>query len=132
MSMRILSPEGLHKPMSYYSQGIVTGHGIIYIAGQAAIYADGTIIAPHKIEEQIHQSFRNMQIVLTDAQAGFADIVKITVFIRRVDLIAPFFEIARQYFGEHRPAVTIIVVEDLAFKDFLNEFEAIVEDRSTA
>lgn len=90
------------KAVGPYSQAI-EAHGILYISGQLPVDgATGTM--PETIEEQTHQSLKNLGHILREAGYDYSDVVKTTVLL---DLIADFAAmnaIYATYFTTDMPA----------------------------
>lgn len=106
-----------------YSQGVVVGN-LVYTSGQIPVNpADGTI--PATIEEQAHQSLRNVKAVLEAVGAAMDNVVKTTVFIQDMGTFAKVNEIYAAYFnGPILPARSCVEVAKLP-KGVLIEIEAI-------
>ena len=61
------------------------------------------------IIEQAEQCFRNVAGVLEQAGTSFADVVRITYLLTRREDFEPIWPVLQRYFGEVRPACTMIV-----------------------
>lgn len=125
MPRKILSPPTVHKPTTYYSHAIAFEE-VVYLAGQAPHDLTGAVIPPENPEGQVRQVFENMKAVLEAAEADFGQVARMSVLVRRADIFPIFWKVARQYLGEHCPAVTAAVVKGLAGADYLVEIDAIV------
>jgi enamine deaminase RidA (YjgF/YER057c/UK114 family) len=77
------------------------------------------------VVEQTRQIFRNMEVVLQAAGCGFADVVKVTVFLLDVDDRARINPVRQEVFGDARPASTLVEVSALAVPGALLEIEAV-------
>ncbi|SDX85128.1 MULTISPECIES: RidA family protein [unclassified Paenibacillus] len=106
-----------------YSQAIKLGN-LLFTSGQIPLTAEGVLVEGG-IEEQTHQVFRNLQAVLAEAGATFADVAKATVFIKDMNQFAALNTIYASYFGDHKPARSTVEVARLP-KDVLVEIELIV------
>jgi enamine deaminase RidA (YjgF/YER057c/UK114 family) len=60
----------------------VRGNHLIFIAGQAAVDASGTVVGGDNVEEQAEQAFRNVSAALESVGCTAANRVKLTVFMR--------------------------------------------------
>jgi 2-iminobutanoate/2-iminopropanoate deaminase len=76
------------------------------------------------IKEQTHQVFKNLEAVLTAAEASFETVVKATVFIKSMDDFAAINEVYGEYFSTNKPARSCVEVARLP-KDALVEIEVI-------
>jgi enamine deaminase RidA (YjgF/YER057c/UK114 family) len=110
------------------SQGIRIGD-VVVLSGQVAVDGDGNIVGRNDLKAQTRQVFRNIETILTSAGASFSNVVKLTTFftvdITNPKLVADYFDVRLQFFGDHRPASTGVQVVALAFPDLLLEVEAI-------
>lgn len=124
MARQVLSPDTVHKPTTYYSHAVVV-QNVVYLAGQAPHDATGAVWDPSDPAGQVRRVFENMAEVLKAAQAGFGDVVRLTILVRRADLVEVVWQVAREYLDLHRPAVTIATVDGLAGRDYLLEMDAV-------
>jgi enamine deaminase RidA (YjgF/YER057c/UK114 family) len=60
------------------------------------------------VVEQAEQCLRNIQSALGEAGAAFADVVRVRYILPRVEDFEPCWPVLRRYFGEARPAATMI------------------------
>jgi 2-iminobutanoate/2-iminopropanoate deaminase len=124
MTAHVVSPDTVHKPTTYYSHAMVT-KGMVYTAGQAPHDLHGKVLPPSDSRMQIRQVFENMRAVLTASYSSFDNVVQIRIFLRERDILHEFWQIAREYFHDNHPAVTISVVDGLAGSDYLLEMDVI-------
>jgi 2-iminobutanoate/2-iminopropanoate deaminase len=124
MTRTIVSPPFIHKTVGY-SHAVQAGN-TLYIAGQVATDADGTLVGEGDIEAQVEQVWRNLKAVLGYAGGTVDDIVKITVFATDI-AYRPAIAAARERVFAHGryPASTFLVVQSLARPELLVEIEAI-------
>jgi 2-iminobutanoate/2-iminopropanoate deaminase len=123
MSRRELMVDGLAPPISHYADAVVAGDSL-YISGIVPIDAEGNVVGEDVIA-QTRQVFANMRLVLAAAGAQPSDVVKVTVYLLDVDdrpLINPVRE---EFFGDARPASTLVEVSRLAVPGARVEIEAI-------
>lgn len=124
MPRQMLSPETVHKPTTYYSHGIVIDN-VVYLAGQAPHDVSGAVWPSSDPTGQVRYVFENISEVLKAAGATFNDIVRMTVLVRHPDLFPLVWQMAEDYLGDHKPAITGAVVEGLAGADYLLEIDTI-------
>jgi 2-iminobutanoate/2-iminopropanoate deaminase len=105
-----------------YSQAVKVGN-FVFTSGQIPLNAAGQLVEGD-ITVQTHQVFQNLQAVLTEAGASFAQVVKATVFLRDMNEFAAVNEIYASYFGEHKPARSTVEVAKLP-KDVSIEIELV-------
>jgi enamine deaminase RidA (YjgF/YER057c/UK114 family) len=82
-------------------------------------------LVPGDIVAQTRQVFDNVRLVLEAAGAGFADVVKVTVFLVDVDDRAAVNTVRQEVFGDARPASTLVEVSRLAIPGARIEVEAV-------
>lgn len=128
MTQTHLLPEGWKKPIGY-SNGIVTEGKMIVLGGQIGWNKD-QVFEVHTFVEQFKVTLENIAALLTEADAGPQDVVRLTWFITdKKEYLANLKEVGRVYreiFGTHYPAMSVVQVADLM------EDEAKVEIEATA
>lgn len=99
-------------PAGHYSQGI-RANGFIFVSGQLGIDPQNPDAPPGKIEEQAHQTIKNVRAVLRAGGTDLDRVVKATVYIANIKYWAKVNEIYASYFGDHKPARAIVPTRDL-------------------
>ena len=115
--------EGLAEPLSHYTDAVRAG-GLLFISGLVPVDAEGKLVGDD-VAEQTRQIFRNMELVLKAAGCGFEDVVKVTSFLLNVDDRPAINPVRMEFFGETRPASTLVEVSALAVPGALLEIEAV-------
>ena len=122
--------KGLSEPISHYTDAVVAGPGrTIYISGQGSIDESGKLVGRGDIAAQTRKTLDNMKIALAAAGATLADVVKVTVYLGNVDDRQKVNEVRKEYFGESKPASTLIQISRFAIEGMLIEIEAIAVAR---
>ena len=118
-----INPPGLSTPTTY--SHIVKAGNTLYIAGQVGADAQGKIAGPGMVE-QLEQVLKNLQIALKSQGADFSHITKITIYTTDVEAFrAPeAAKVRAKYFGNNRPASTLVGVTRLATPEYKVEIEA--------
>lgn len=127
-SVHHLNPETMHKNPAFTQVITVTGPTkTIYIGGQDAVDAQGTIVGKGDLAAQTHQVLRNLRNALTAAGAGPEHIIKWNVYLLQGQSLQAGFAAFQQFWGErpHPPIITSAFVSELAHPDFLVEIDAI-------
>ena len=119
--MLIKELQGASPAVGPYSAGVKLGD-FVYISGQLPTDAEGNL--PEGIEAQTHQSIKNLQTVLGNANLELRHVVKTTVFLQDINDFAKFNAIYASYFTAPFPARSCVEVARLP-KDVLLEIEAI-------
>lgn len=113
--------EGQPEPVSHYCH-VVRAGSHIWVSGTIGMAADGSI--PEGVVEQFDLALGNLDTCLKAAGGGAEHVVKVTLFLTDIDE-RPLINPARQrYFGEHRPASTLVEVARLVLPKLKVEIEA--------
>jgi reactive intermediate/imine deaminase len=104
----------------------VQAAGLIFVSGQVALDGQGRVVGIGDMGAQARQAFRNLGAVLDAAGCSYADVVKLTYFVRDVDAVAAI-RAARDEFVDmaNPPASTLVEVSRLFMADLLIEIEAV-------
>ena len=112
MGTRPVSTQGAPAAIGPYSQGIIAG-GLLFTAGQIALDpATGTVVAGDVVA-QTQRVLANLAAVLAAAGAGWADVVKTTVYLVDLRDFPAVNEIYGQTLGNARPARSTVQVAAL-------------------
>lgn len=120
-SIRRLTVPGQPEPISHYCHATRAGDRV-WISGTVGIAANGAI--PGDTVEQFRVALDNLDAVLRAAGGAPGDIVKVTVFLTDIADRARINPLRVAYFGEHRPASTLVEVSALALPELKVEIEA--------
>ena len=112
-----------------YSRAVRVG-ATVYVAGTTATDASGGVVGPGDPYAQTMQALRIIEAALSTAGASLRDVVRTRLFVTD---ITQWQEIGRahgEFFGEVRPATTMVEVRRLIDPAMLVEIEAeaVVED----
>lgn len=111
------------QPISHFSDAVLAGR-TLYVSGLVATDERGEVVGVGDVVEQTRQIFRNLRRVLEAAGAGPGDVAKLTIFMRDVDQRPLINPVRKEFFGEHRPASTLVEVSRLVREELLLEIEA--------
>lgn len=106
MTRRLISSGSTFEAEIGYSRAVVDGDWV-FVSGctgfdyQTMTIADGLL-------EQTEQALRNIESALRQAEANFADIVRVTYVVPDAEEFPQCWPILRKYFGEIRPAAMMI------------------------
>ncbi len=99
---------------------------IVYLSGQIPFDSDGELVGDGDFEAQTRQVFTNLTAGLEAAGVGWADVVKLSYFVRDVSNAAGMRAIRDEFIDtEHPPASTLVEVSRLFRDDVLIEVEAV-------
>ena len=116
--------EGMAEPLSHYTDAVKAG-GLLFVSGIVPIDAEGKLVGDGDVAEQARQVFRNMELCLNAAGCGFDDVVKVVHYLLDVDDRPKINPVRMEFFGEARPASTLVEVSALAVPGALLEIEAV-------
>lgn len=122
--MKHLLPEGWPRP-SGYSNGIQALGEQIFVAGMIGWDKHGKF--PEDFVDQFEQVLRNTVAVLAEADAGPENVVRMTWFIKDLDVyrdnLPAIGKAYRAVMGKNFPAMAVIGVNDLVEADAMIEIE---------
>ena len=120
----IATPEA--KPVANYKMGTrMQGGRLLYISGQVAWDASGSIVGKGDARAQARQTFQNLRGVLQAAGGDLKDLMKMTTYITKIEDRPAVAEVRSEVFKGELPASTLIVVKSLFHPDFLIEIEGV-------
>ncbi|GAA1142224.1 RidA family protein [Nocardioides aquiterrae] len=119
-----ISVEGLAEPISHYCHAVRYGD-LLFVSGCAPFDDDGNVVAPGDVVGQTEFVLEQMGQILAAAGGSFADVLKVTVFLTDVADRQTINPVRQKYFGDARPASTLIGVTELAVPGMLVEIEAV-------
>ena len=104
----------------------VEAAGLLFVSGQVPLDERGELVGAGDMGEQARQAFRNLGAVLAAAGAGFADVVKLTYFVRDVGAVGAIRAARDEFIDTDRPpASTLVEVSRLFRPELLIEIEAV-------
>jgi reactive intermediate/imine deaminase len=114
----------LGEPISHYVHAVRFGD-LLFISGCAPVDEHLQLVGGDDVVAQTEQVLRNLGRVLQAAGLAAADVLKVTVFLTDI-ADRPKVNLARQaFFGDTRPASTLVEVSALAFSGMRVEIEAV-------
>jgi enamine deaminase RidA (YjgF/YER057c/UK114 family) len=102
---RISSGSSFEQEIGF-SRAVVDGDWVFVSGTTGFDYAAMTISGD--VVEQAEQCLRNIDKALAEAGSGRADIVRVRYILPRVEDFEPCWPVLRNYFGDVRPAATMI------------------------
>jgi enamine deaminase RidA (YjgF/YER057c/UK114 family) len=90
-----------------YSRALIDGDWIFVSGTTGFDYANMTI--SEDVAQQCRQAMRNLESALSRADASIADVVRVRYILPRREDFAPCWPVLKEYFGDVRPAATMIV-----------------------
>jgi 2-iminobutanoate/2-iminopropanoate deaminase len=125
--MKKVQVENTPIPLGHYSQAIVS-NGFLFTSGILPIRIQNSEKLPPEssIEEQLKVVLDNLNVILESVGSSKENVVKTTIFVSDGSQWAVINQIYADFFGEHRPARSIVPVSGLHY-GFKIELEAIAE-----
>jgi len=121
---RIRLAGQLAEPISHYTDAVEAG-GFLYVSGMLPVDAGGELVGADDVIAQTEQVLSNVGTVLEAAGVTFHDVVKVGVYVRDMADRELINAVRRRYFGEARPASTLVEVSALAHPGALVEVDAV-------
>ena len=114
----------LAEPIGPFTDGVEAG-GFLYVSGMLPFDAKGDLVGVGNVVRQTEQVLDNVGDVLRAAGATFDDVVRVGVYLLNMANRQAVNTVRRRYFGDARPAATLVEVSALAIPDALVEIEAV-------
>lgn len=106
MTRRLISSGSTFERDIGYSRAVVDGEWIFVSGTTGFDYASMRI--SDDVVEQTDQCLRNIQSALAEAGASLEDVVRVRYILPRADDFPSCWPTLRKYFGDVRPAATMI------------------------
>ena len=121
---RLRLTENLPEPISHYTDAVRAGEWL-HISGMLALDRDGKLVGGDDVEAQTQRVLENIGAALKQVGAGFENVVKVNVYVRRIGDRAAINTVRRKFFGESRPASTLVEVSAFVLPQALVEIDAV-------
>jgi enamine deaminase RidA (YjgF/YER057c/UK114 family) len=121
MIQRHLIPGQL-KPVSHYCH-VVRADRHVWVSGSVGMKDDGTV--PDSTVEQFRIALAAIDTCLKQAGAQPRHVVKVTIFMTNISERPLINPLRIEYFGENRPASTLVEVSALVDPRLKVEIEAV-------
>ncbi len=117
------NPTDMPTPGGHYSHG-VAANGMLFIAGQLPIDANGNKLASASFAVQATQTLANIAAVLRAHKLTVANLVQVRVYVTDIENWAAFNQIYAAWAGDAKPARAVVPVPQLHY-GLLLEIEAV-------
>lgn len=116
MSVRLVNPEELPKPVGYAHAAVGRGTPVL-LAGQIGWDRSGKVVAPNDLVAQFGLALDNLLVALRAAGGKPEDLAHVRIFTTDVPEyrrnLRALGEAWRQRFGRHYPAMVLAGVSEL-------------------
>lgn len=106
MTRRLISSGSTFEREIGYSRAVVDGDWI-FVSGTTG-YDYATMTLADGLLEQTERALLNIRSALEQAGAGLRDVVRVTYILPNAAEFAQCWPLLRKYFGEIRPAATML------------------------
>ena len=106
MQRKLISSGSPFESEIAYSRAVVQGDWI-FVSGTTG-FNYGTMNISDRIDEQCEQCLKNIEAALGEAGASLHDVVRVRYILPNGEDFSKCWPVLRRYFGEIRPAATMI------------------------
>ncbi|MCU0434376.1 MAG: RidA family protein [Bacteroidia bacterium] len=122
MSKKLIADGVPWESIAGYSRAVRVGN-TIEVAGTTA-FADGKVIAPGDMYAQTRFALQKIERALQQAGASLHDVVRTRMFVTDISRWEEAARAHGEFFGQIRPATTMVEVSKLIDAEMLIEIEA--------
>ncbi len=110
----------LPPPVSHYCDAVRAGD-YLFISGVVSVDRNGAVVGKGDAAKQAEQIFEHISRILAHVHADVSRIITVLIHLKDMQDRARINPVRVRYFGEHRPASTLVQVAGLVHPDLLVE-----------
>lgn len=111
------------EPRLGFSRAVRMGDAVS-VAGTAPLGDDGETVAPGDAAAQARRCLEIVRDALHGLDANLSDVVRTRIILKRIEDWESVGEVHGEFFGEIRPATTVMQIVSFADPEWLVEIEA--------
>jgi enamine deaminase RidA (YjgF/YER057c/UK114 family) len=109
-----------------YAPAVLCRRGnLLFVSGMVGWDENGQVVGSDDITVQARCAFQNLRDVLAAAGGRMEDVVMATEYVVDMREYPQIARVRREFFGDHRPAATLVEVSRLFKPDLRFEIQAI-------
>lgn len=110
---QVVRTDRAPAPVGPYSQGVKSGK-FVFVSGQGPFDPKTGKIVGEEIASQTRRTFENIKGILEGSGLGMADVVMVSVFLKRPEDFQGMNQVYKTFFPEKAPARTTVVTDFVA------------------